>query len=83
LNKKFIKSESPRPIMMNALKVSCIAEKALIYLFAEENLISAGQIQYLAREIEGDTGYINERLVENRKIRLTDVRSDSSGIALS
>ncbi len=82
LNKKFIKSESPGPIMMNALKVSCIAEKALIYLFAEENLISAGQIQYLAREIKGDMGYINERLVENRKIQLTDVRSDSSGIAL-
>jgi thymidine kinase len=82
-NKKFIKSESPRPIMMNALKVSCIAEKALIYLFAEENIISAGQIQYLAREIKGDMGYINERLVENRKIPLTDVRSDSSGIALT
>jgi thymidine kinase len=69
--------------MMNALKVSCIAEKALIYLFAEENLISAGQIQYLAREIKGDMGYINERLVENRKIQLNDVRSDSSGMPLT
>jgi thymidine kinase len=75
LNKKFIKSENPRPIMMNALKVSCVAEKALIYLFAEENIISAGQTQYLAREIGGDMGYINERLVENRKMQLTDVRS--------
>lgn len=75
LNKKFIKSENPRPIMINALKVSCVAEKALIYLFAEENIISAGQTQYLAREIGGDMGYINERLVENRKMQLTDVRS--------
>ena len=75
LNKKFIKSENPRPIMMNALKVSCVAEKALIYLFAEENIISAGQTQYLAREIGGDMGYINERLVENRKMQLTDMQS--------
>ena len=80
LNKKFIKSENPRPIMMNALKVSCVAEKALIYLFAEENIISAGQTQYLAREIGGDMGYINERLVENRKMQLTDVRSQASGV---
>jgi thymidine kinase len=80
LNKKFIQSERPNPIMMNALKVSCIAEKALIYLFAEENLISAGQIQYLAREIKGDMEYINERLVENRKIQLIDGRSDTAGL---
>ena len=57
--------------MMNALKVDCLAEKALIYLFAEENIISAGQIQYLAGEIKGDMSYINERLMENRKIALT------------
>jgi thymidine kinase len=76
--KKFIKSESPRPMMMNALKVNCIAEKALIYLFAEENIISAGQIQYLAREIKGDMGYINERLMENRKMPLTEVQPGSS-----
>lgn len=69
--------------MMNALRVSCIAEKALIYLFAEENLISAGQIQSLAREISGDMRYINERLVENRKIQLTDVRLDKFGLALT
>lgn len=74
-NKKFVTSANPSPMMMNALKVRCIAEKALIYLFAEENIISAGQIQYLAREIEADLAYINERLVENRKIPLTDART--------
>jgi thymidine kinase len=81
LNKKFVKSENPSPIMMNALMVSCIAEKALIYLFAEENIISAGQIQYLARAIKGDMTYINERLTENRKIPLAEVPSDSSAAA--
>ncbi|MBA7715844.1 hypothetical protein ES703_124902 [subsurface metagenome] len=55
--------------MLDALKVSCIAEKALIYIFAEENLISAGQMQQLVKEINGDTDYINERLVENRRMQ--------------
>jgi thymidine kinase len=74
---RYIEVESPRPIMMNALKVSRIAEKALIYLFSEENLVSAGQMQHLASEIEADMDYINERLVENRKMQLTDVREGS------
>jgi thymidine kinase len=56
--------------MINALKVSCIAEKALIYLFSEENIISAEQMGYLAGEIGADTTYMNERLVENRKMQL-------------
>jgi thymidine kinase len=74
---KFINAENPQPIMMNALKVSCIAEKALMYLFSEENIISAGQMQSLAQEIKADIGYINERLVENRKMQLADVEEES------
>ena len=74
---KFINTENPQPIMMNALKVSCIAEKALIYLFSEENIISAGQMQSLAQEIKADIGYINERLIENRKMQLADVEEES------
>ena len=74
---KFINTENPQPIMMNALKVSCIAEKALIYLFSEENIISAGQMQSLAQEIKADKGYINERLMENRKMQLADVEEES------
>jgi thymidine kinase len=62
---------------MNALKVDCIAEKALIYLFSEENIISAGQMQSLGKEIEADIGYINERLVENRKMQVTDIQEES------
>jgi thymidine kinase len=74
---RYIKAESSEPIMMNALKASCIAEKALIYLFSEENIISAGQMQSLAQEIKADIGYINERLVENRKMQVTDVQEES------
>ncbi len=70
-NQKFIKIDKPKQIMMNALKVSCIAEKVLIYLYSEENILSSEQMEYLAREIRGDLDYINERLVENRKSPIT------------
>jgi len=68
--KSYVKSKQPRPIMMNALRVSCIAEKALIYLYSEENILSGDQLKYLAKEIGGDMDYINERLVENRKLQI-------------
>jgi hypothetical protein len=48
-----------------------------MYLFSEENIISAGQMEYLAREIGGDTDYMNERLAENRKMPLTDPQEGS------
>jgi len=68
--KRFLRSDTPQPIMMNALRVDCIAEKALIYLFAEENCMSAEQMKHLVREIDGNLEYINERLLENRKLQL-------------
>jgi thymidine kinase len=68
--KCYLQSDAPQPIMMNALRVDCIAEKALIYLFSEENCISAGQMEHLVHEIGGDLGYINERLLENRRLQL-------------
>lgn len=71
--RKYVEPAKPNPIMMNALSVSRIAEKALLYIFSEENIISADQMKYLVREINGDEGYINERLMENRKIQITDL----------
>jgi len=69
---KYIQVKNPERIMMNALKVSCIAEKALIYLFSEENIISVDQMKHLAREIGADATYMNERLVENRMMQIGD-----------
>lgn len=71
--RKYIHVKNPESIMMNALKVSCIAEKALIYLFSEENIISVDQMKHLAREINGDATYMNERLVENRMMQMGDI----------
>jgi thymidine kinase len=76
-DKKFIQSEDPKPIMMDALRVSCIAEKALIYLFSEENIISSEQMEDLAEKIRCDVDYINERLVENRKMQLNGNQAGS------
>ena len=73
---KYVKADKPNPIMMNSLRVSCIAEKALIYLFAEENIISNGQLKWIAREISGNMDYINERLVENKKNYFNNQQED-------
>jgi thymidine kinase len=70
---KYVNAKPTEPIMMNALKVSCIAEKALIYLFSEENIISVDQMKHLAREIGADAAYMNERLVENRMMQMGDL----------
>lgn len=72
--RKYIQAKNPEPIMMNALKVSCIAEKALIYLFSEENIISVDQMKHLAREIKCDADYMNERLIENRMMQMGDFK---------
>ncbi|MCK5569664.1 MAG: thymidine kinase [Spirochaetes bacterium] len=70
---RFVKAEEPQPIMMNSLKVDCIAEKALIYLFAEENVLSLEQMRYLSDEIDADMEYINEKLLENKRFKITGV----------
>lgn len=70
---RFVKAEEPQPIMMNSLKVDCIAEKALIYLFAEENVLSLEQMRYLSDEIDADMKYINETLLENNRFEITGV----------
>ena len=67
---KYLGGDAAQPIMMNALRVPCIAEKALIYLFAEENLLSLGQVKTLAGELSLDMEYINDRLLENRRLEV-------------
>lgn len=54
-------------IMMNSLRVSCIAEKALLFLFAEQNLVSNDQFLGLARDLELDVDYLRRRLSDCRR----------------
>ncbi len=52
----------------NALRAANIAEKALIYLFIEQNLISETTLVDLARELSLDEDYIGKRLEDNGRV---------------
>lgn len=67
LKEAYLDIEPAQPICMNSLKVPCIAEKALIYLFAEENLLAEDQLKRLAEELELDIEYIARTLDDNRR----------------
>jgi thymidine kinase len=54
-------------IMMNALRVPCIAEKALLFLFAEQNLLPRESFVGLARDLRLDTDYLHRRLSDTRR----------------
>jgi thymidine kinase len=67
LKNRYLECDQPCPIQMNALKVPCIAERALVYLFAEQNLLSAEQVRYIVSELGLDAEYLSLRLSDNRR----------------
>lgn len=67
LKSRYLDCEDPCPIQMNALLVPCIAERALVYLYAEQNLLSAEQVQFLVKELALDKDYMAMRLSDNRR----------------
>lgn len=58
----------PQPVCMNSLLIPALAEKALIYLFVEQNLVSRDQIISLVNELNLDREYLKERLRDNRRV---------------
>jgi thymidine kinase len=54
-------------INLNALKVDFIAEKALIYLFAEQNLITEDLLLKLVGDLKLDRRYMEKTLSDNRR----------------
>lgn len=52
----------------NALKVPGIAEKALVFLFAEQNLISEVQLKQLAEDLALDKAYLFSSLADNGRL---------------
>lgn len=67
LHSRYVECEEPCHVQMNALLVPCIAERALVYLYAEQNLLSAEQLRYLIRELALDKDYLSRRLSDNRR----------------
>ncbi len=59
-------------IMMSALAAPCIAEKALLFLFMEQNLIPKETFASLARELGMDMDYLRRRLSDSRRTRILD-----------
>src|SRR5208283_3478274 len=45
------------PIMMNSLRVSCIAEKALLFLFTEQNLVPNELFLRMVKDVDLDRDY--------------------------
>ena len=58
--------------MMNSLRVSCIAEKALLFLFTEQNLVPNDLFIRLVRELELDHDYLQRRLSDCRRAGVLD-----------
>lgn len=54
-------------LFRNALKVPCLAERALCYLFAEQNLISETLLRHFVRHLNLDREYLGRRLADNRR----------------
>jgi len=65
--REYIEEERGDRVNMNALKVPLIAEKALMYLYAEQNLINREQLIEMIDELALDRGYIECRLKDNRR----------------
>jgi thymidine kinase len=54
-------------VNMNSLKVANIAEKALIYLYAEQNLLPEELLIRLTEGLKLDRGYMKKTLEDNRR----------------
>jgi thymidine kinase len=68
MKERYLDTEPPIPMMMNALKVPCVAEKALSFLYAEQNLVSRQQVMELIRTVGLDREYLERRLRDNGRI---------------
>lgn len=64
---RYLDCESPCPVQMNALDVPCIAERALVYLYAEQNLLSSEQVRSIVETLALDKEYLSQRLSDNRR----------------
>jgi len=54
-------------VCLNSLKISNIAERALMYLYGEQNLIPEELLLHLADELKLDRRYMKKTLADNRR----------------
>ncbi len=63
----YLEGLRPVPVNMNALLVPCLAERALVYLYAEQNILPEELLRELVNTLELDREYMMERLRDNRR----------------
>ena len=59
--------EGADPVDLDSLLVPCIAERALVYLYAEQNLLSIEQFRMVVSDLGLDVDYLARRLADNRR----------------
>jgi thymidine kinase len=62
-----LERRAPCPEMLQTLRLPCLAERELAYLYAEQNLLSAEQLRYLVETLGLDRDYLMRRLSDNRR----------------
>lgn len=65
--RRYLEREDPRPENLESLRVPCIAERALCYLYAEQNLLPVETLRRLTAELDLDRAYLSRRLEDNRR----------------
>ena len=65
--RNYLDREDPKPENMDALRVPCLAERALCYLYAEQNLVPVEQLRRFAAELDLDRDYLSRRLADNHR----------------
>lgn len=67
LKRRHLDRDDPEPANMETLRVPCLAERALVFLYAEANLLSQEQLRKIARDLGLDQEYLAKRLADNRR----------------
>lgn len=65
--KRSYQGQETEEVMMDSLRSACIAEKALAWLFAEQNAIGEGLLRSLVRDLGLDVRYLSKVLEDNRR----------------
>jgi thymidine kinase len=67
LRSRHLECAEPCPEMLESLRLPCLAERELAYLYAEQNLLSADQLRSVVDDIGLDRDYLMRRLSDNRR----------------
>jgi thymidine kinase len=59
--------DEPCPEMLETLRLPALAERELVYLYAEQNLLSAEQLRSIVSDLGLDREYLMRRLSDNRR----------------